>query len=244
MPKFFISATNLFGGMAYMRGKDAHHLRVLRLRPGDNVIICEGKGMDYSCRIIASSDEEAQLEIIDSHVCKSEPNVDVSVYCGLPKGSDRAEYIVQKSVESGANRIYFFNSKYTIAKITEQEKKLERWNSISEEAAKQCGRGIIPKVSWAGDYVEMLNFANKADIKLFMYEKENNRIGIKEALDQNPNGKSFSVITGPEGGFAEYEADIAKNLGFYICSMGNRIFRCETAPIVALSAIMYSTGNL
>lgn len=90
----------------------------------------------------------------------------------------------------------------------------------------------------------MLNFANKADIKLFMYEKENNRIGIKEALDQNPNGKSFSVITGPEGGFAEYEADIAKNLGFYICSMGNRIFRCETAPIVALSAIMYSTGNL
>ena len=121
MPKFFISATNLFGGMAYMRGKDAHHLRVLRLRPGDNVIICDGKGMDYSCRIIASSDEEAQLEIIDSHVCKSEPNVDVSVYCGLPKGSDRAEYIVQKSVESGANRIYFFNSKYTIAKITEQE---------------------------------------------------------------------------------------------------------------------------
>jgi 16S rRNA (uracil1498-N3)-methyltransferase len=244
MPKFFIAATNLIGGMAYMRGNDAHHLRVLRLKPGDNVIVCDGRGNDYSCRIVTSTDQEAQLEILESHICKSEPSISVSVFCGLPKGSDRTEYIIQKSVESGAAKIYFFNSRFTVAKLIDQQKKLERWNAISKEAAKQCGRGILPEVTWAGDYTEMLNFANKAETKLFMYEKGDNRIPLKEVLKSNSNSKSFSIITGPEGGFAEFESDIARKLGFFVCSMGERVLRCETAPIIAITSVMFATGNL
>jgi 16S rRNA (uracil1498-N3)-methyltransferase len=164
------------------------------------------------------------------------------VLCGLPKG-DRVDYIIQKSVEAGAHDIVFFKSARCIARPEDPYKKLERWNRISEEAAKQCGRGIIPKVSWAEDYGEVLNNAVHKDLALFMYET-GEREPLNRVLDSNPGITSVSVITGPEGGFDAYEADLARLSGLHICSMGERILRCETAPVVALTAIMYATGNL
>ena len=246
MPRFFIAGTNIAGGMAIMKGRDAEHAHVLRLRPGDDVVLCDTEGNDYKCRVVSSTKEEVEAEVIEVKPCVSEPSVKVSVLCGLPKGSDKTDYIIQKSVEAGACEICFFSSDRCVAKFDEggRAKKLERWNRISEEAAKQSGRGIIPEVRWIGDFTECLNEAHQKNLALFMYET-GERESLQGVLRETGNGlKTAAVITGPEGGFAQFEADLAKITGCRICSMGERILRCETAPIVALSAVMYETGNL
>ena len=187
--------------------------------------------------------EELQAEVIEVKPCTAEPSVKVTLLCGLPKGSDRAEYIIQKGVEAGASEICFFLSRYCVSKPESPDKKLERWNRIAEEAAKQSGRGIIPTVSWTGELADAFNVALNRDLGLFMYET-GERESLNSVLDNCRDIKTAAIITGPEGGFAEYEADLARIAGLHVCSMGERILRCETAPIVALSALMYSTGNL
>lgn len=243
MPRFFMMGTNLAGGTAYVRGRDAEHIRVLRLRPGEDVIICDGKGTDYKCRLVKSEKEEAELEVLEVTPCVTEPTVAVTVLCGLPKGGDRTEYIIQKSVEAGAEEISFFNCARCVAKPDEPGKKQERWQRIAEEAAKQTGRGKIPQVTWAGSFVGALDAAVKKDVGLFMYET-GERESLSAVLDARRDIGSAAIITGPEGGFEKYEADLARGAGLHVCSMGERILRCETAPIVALTAVMYATGNL
>lgn len=243
MPKFFIAGTNIRGGMAIMKGRDAEHARVLRLRPGDDVILCDGEGTDYKCHIVLADKDEVQAEVIEVTPCKAEPSVDVTLLCGLPKGNDKTDYIIQKGVEAGASHISFFHSRFCVVKTDEPEKKLERWNRIAEEAAKQSGRGIIPSVSWAGELTDVFNVVLRQDLGLFMYET-GERESLSSVLDSSHDIRSAAIVTGPEGGFAPFEADLARAVGMHVCSMGQRILRCETAPIVALTAVMYSTGNL
>lgn len=242
MARFFMAGTNIAGGMAIMKGRDAEHVRVLRLRPGEDMIICDGRGTDYKCRLVKADKEQVEAEVVEVVRCPAEPSVKVSVLCGLPKG-DKTDYIIQKSVEAGAEEILFFTSARCVAKPETPEKKLERWQRIAEEAAKQSGRGIIPRVSWAGDFAGALDAAVKKDLGLFMYET-GEREALNAVLEVNPGSKTAAVMTGPEGGFEPFEADLARIAGLHICSMGERILRCETAPVVALTAIMYATGNL
>lgn len=242
MPRFFMAGTNIMGGMAVIRGRDAEHVRVLRLRPGEDLVICDAKGTDYRCRLVSSGPEEAEAEVVEVVRCPAEPSVAVTVLCALPKG-DRTDYIIQKCVEAGANEIVFFSSSRCVAKPETPEKKLERWQRIAEEAAKQSGRGIIPSVSWAGEYAEALNIANSKELKLFLYET-GERERLDAVLEANRDVKSVALMTGPEGGFAQFEADLARIVGLHVCSMGERILRCETAPVVAVTAVMYATGNL
>ena len=242
MPRFFVAGTNILGGMAYMSGRDAEHVQVLRMRPGEDMILCDGQGTDYKCRLVKADKEQVEAEVIEVVRCPAEPSVKVTVLCGLPKG-DKTDYIIQKCVEAGAHEIMFFNSNRCVAKAGKIENKLERWQRIAEEAAKQSGRGIIPQVSWLGELAEAFDVAVKKDLALFMYET-----GEREALDKvlrdNAGISTAAIITGPEGGFAPFEAELAKIVGLHICSMGERILRCETAPVVALTAAMYATGNL
>ena len=242
MPRFFIAGTNIMGGMAIMRGRDAEHVHVLRMRPGEDMIICDGQGTDYKCRLVKADKEQVEAEVIEVVRCPAEPSVKVTVLCGLPKG-DKTDYIIQKCVEAGAEEIMFFRSDRCVAKLENPEKKLERWMRISEEAAKQSGRGIIPQVSWAGEFADALNVAAGKELGLFMYEA-GERESLNDVLNSNVSVKTAAVITGPEGGFAQFETDLARIVGLHICSMGERILRCETAPVVALTAAMYATGNL
>ena len=242
MARFFMAGTNINGGMAIMRGRDAEHVHVLRLRPGEDVVICDGRGTDYRCRLVRADREEVEAEVIEVVPCRAEPSVKVTVLCGLPKG-DKTEYIIQKSVEAGAEEILFFNASRCVARPELPEKKLERWQRISEEAAKQSGRGIIPRVAWCGEFADALNEAAHRDLGLFMYET-GEREKLDEVLAAHRDVATAAVVTGPEGGFAPFEADLARICGLHICSMGERILRCETAPVVALSALMFATGNL
>ena len=225
-----------------MTGRDAEHVRVLRLRPGEDMVICDGQGTDYKCRFVRADKELVEAEVIEVVKCPAEPSVKASILCGLPKG-DKTDYIIQKCVETGADEIIFFHSNRCIAKIDTPQKKLERWQRIAEEAAKQSGRGIIPQVKWAGEYADALDIAIKKDLALFMYET-GERDALNTVLESNKEIKTIAIVTGPEGGFAPFEADLARITGLKICSMGERILRCETAPVVALTAAMYATGNL
>lgn len=245
MPRFFMAGTNLAGGRAFIRGKDAEHVRVLRLRPGEDVVICDGAGTDYRCRIVSSLSDEVEAEVVEVVPCRGEPSVSVTVYAGLPKG-ERADFLIQKCVEAGAGRIVFFDCERCVAKLDGRsvDKKLERFNRISQSAAEQSGRGIIPPVEYIHDYVEMLDSALKSDACLFMYETGEDRAPLREAVEAAGDFKSVSLITGPEGGFSLAEARLAKGAGAVLCSMGERIFRCETAPVVAVTAVMYAKGEL
>ena len=242
MPRFFMAGTNILGGMAIMKGRDAEHVHVLRMRPGEDMIICDGQGTDYKCRLVKADKEQVEAEVIEVVRCPAEPSVKVTVLCGLPKG-DKTDYIILKCVEAGAYEILFFSSSRCIAKLGNEEKKLERWQRIAEEAAKQSGRGIIPQVGWAGELADAFDVAVKKDVGLFMYET-GEREAMGDVLEANKSVSTAAIVTGPEGGFAPFEAELAKIVGLHLCSMGERILRCETAPVVALTAAMYATGNL
>ncbi len=242
MPRFFIAGTNLAGGMAILRGRDAEHVRVLRLRPGEDLTICDGEGTDYKCRLVSADKDRAEAEVLEIVRCPAEPSVAVTVLCALPKG-DRTDYIIQKCVEAGAAEIGFFISGRCVARPENPTKKIERWQRIAEEAAKQSGRGVIPQIRWVCDLAGAMDLAVKKDLALFLYET-GEREALDAVLEANKEIKTAALITGPEGGFEEFEAKLAKIAGLHVCSMGGRILRCETAPVVAVTALMYATGNL
>ena len=244
MPRFFLSGgSSIAGGTAFILGEDAKHAKVLRLRVGDTLILCDGQGRDYHCSIKRMESESVECEVVEAVPCIAEPSVKVSILVGLPKG-DKAETIIQKCVESGAEEIVFFPSARCVMKLKgNEDKKLERWQRIAEEAAKQSGRGIIPKVGLLKDIAEAFNRANQTDLPLFMYET-GERESMREAVASVQSVRTAAIITGPEGGFEPFEAELAKRMGLHLCSMGPRIYRCETAPVAALSALMYATGNM
>lgn len=146
MPRFFCEDTQ--GNTALITGEDARHIaKVLRMRAGEELTLCDTQGTDHLCRIQTVSPEAVTLEILESHPSQTEPDVFVRLYQGIPKG-DKAELIIQKSVELGVGEIIFFESSRCVAKIDERsmEKKITRFQRIAYEAAKQCGRGKIPVV--------------------------------------------------------------------------------------------------
>ena len=244
MPRFFLTGgSNIAGGTAFIVGEDAAHAKVLRLRVGERLIVCDGLGKDHHCTVTKITPDQVEAEIVETVPCLGEPSIRTVVLCGLPKG-DKADAIVQKCTESGAAEIIFFHSHRCVAKPgKDMDKKVARWQRIAQEAAKQAGRGIIPSVGFLPDIAEVFNKAKTADLPLFMYET-GERKTLKEVLESYPQAASAAVITGPEGGFEPFEAELAGIMELHVCSMGPRIYRCETAPVAALSAILYATGNM
>ena len=244
MPRFFLTGgSSIAGGTAFIVGEDAAHAKVLRLQVGESVIVCDGFGRDYHCTVTKVAPGQVEAEVFETVPCKAEPSVCVSVLCGLPKG-DKADYIVQKCTEAGASEILFFLSQRCVAKMpSDREKKLNRWQRIAQEAAKQSGRGIIPSVGLLEDIAGAFNKAKSTGLGLFMYEAGEHQT-LRETLENAGEFSSAAILTGPEGGFEAYEAELAGIMGLQICSMGPRILRCETAPVAALSAVMYATGNM
>ena len=245
MARFFMAGSNIAGGTVLITGADAEHARVLRLKIGDSIVVCDGEKTDHRCTVTRITPEAVEAEVVESVPCPAEPDVRVTILAGLPKQQERSDFVVQKCTEGGASEIVFFVSQRCVAKPDAKglEKKLARWRRIAEEAAKQSGRGVIPTVSAVPDFAGALDIANKTALPLFLYET-GERVELKTALEQAGKVASAAILTGPEGGFEPFEAELARALGFRVCSMGPRIFRCETAPLAALTALMYATGNL
>ena len=226
--------------MITLVGDDAYHIaRSLRMAVGDTVTVSDGTGRTYECTLTKIRDDVCECRIISSEASGAESPVRVTLYMAYPKG-DKLEVVIQKAVELGAVRIVPFESERCIKrpKAEKLDRQMARLTKIAEEAAKQCGRDILPEVSRPLTFSEMLKSAAQGGLALFCYEGEGERT-LKSALEERVDIKEISVIVGCEGGFSEEEAEAARQAGCISVTLGKRILRCETAPSYVLSAISY-----
>lgn len=241
MPRFFVDGMQSASQFIVLTGANAAHAKVLRLRRGEHVTVCNGCGTDYHCVISDISPDQVCLVVERQCRAESEARIFASVYMGFAKG-DKVEHVIQKATELGAGEIVVYPSSRCVVKMTGEtlQKKLIRWGKIAASAAEQSGRGRIPQVLTLSSYEKMLERAAAADKAIFFYENE-----TKHTLSSVLSGtfSSVALITGPEGGFSPEEAKMAAAAGLDICTLGRRILRCETAPLCALSAVMYAAGE-
>ena len=240
MPRFFTE--NISGDTALITGPDARHIgRVLRMAVGENIVLCDLKGLDYHCRIESIQKDAVSCRILSTCPSIGEPDCQVTLYQAFPKG-DKMDFIIQKAVELGVSRVVPVLTRRCVARPDPKAMtgKLARFSRIALEAAKQSGRGRIPQVGELLDFESAVKMAASDPLSLFFYE------GGGRPLSQllSPQVKSLSLFVGSEGGFDPEEVELAVKAGLIPVTLGPRILRCETAPVCALSVIMYATGNL
>ena len=247
MYKFFVDNSKVKDEKIVIDGTDVNHIiNVLRLKKTDKILICEKETMqNFICEIEDFDKERVGCKIIEKTDFVSESNVKLDVYQGLPK-ADKMELIIQKETEIGASKIIPVQMDRCIVKLDGKDsiKKIDRWQKIAEVAAKQSKRDIIPKIENLQNINYVVNIIKDYDLFIVFYEEERN-LSLKETLKQLDKNKDYKIgiLIGPEGGIDINEINILKQNGAKIVTLGNRILRTETAPIVASSIIMYELEN-
>lgn len=243
MPKFFVDKKHINNEIIIIDGENAHHIsRSLRMAAGEKITISDMQGFDYDCILESFTDSTVTAKITEKHPSSTESPVRIHLFQALPKG-DKLDFIIQKSVECGVFEITPFESANCVVKIkTDAEsKKSDRRNKIALEAAKQCGRGIIPMVNKSISFASMLDNASKFDVALFCYEG-NGTLPLGNVLKElriNKDINDIALIIGSEGGFSAHEVELAEKYGLLKIGLGKRILRAETAAIMALSCLVY-----
>lgn len=247
MPKFFVDENQIVDDKIKIVGNDVNHIKnVLRKKEKDSLIICNTSNeKDYLVDILKIKDEEIECKIVEELLDNVESNIKVTIMQGLPK-SDKMELIIQKSVELGAYDITPIAMKRCVVKLTEKDKqkKIMRWQKISEVASKQCGRNIIPKINEVTNIKNICNLIKQYDIVLVAYENES-KTTIKEELQEIKKMYNreeiikIAVIIGPEGGIDQEEIKLLKDNGAKTITLGKRILRTETVALNVLSVIIY-----
>lgn len=242
MPKFFLPPEEIQDNFIILTGEQYNHAKVLRLKNGDAVTICDGIGTDYCCTVSDISDGQIHLAVYAKNRSAAEPAVQTSIYMAFAK-SDKFEHVIQKATELGVSELIAFPSARCVSRPDEKslKKKLERWQKIAASAAEQSGRGRIPKVRALPSYAAALEEAANAELSVLFYENETGHT-FRAAINSKPF-RTAALLTGPEGGLEAAEVAAAEDAGLQICTLGTRILRCETAPLCALSALMYATGE-
>ena len=242
MVRFFVEPADMQPDFLVLTGENAQHAKVLRLKNGEEVLVCDGQGNECRCVISDVAPGQISLVVKDRQVSETEAAVQVSVYMAFSKG-DKLEHVIQKATELGAYEIVAFPSARCVSKPDDKslKKNLERWQKIAASAAEQSGRGRIPQVITLPTYKAALERAALADKALLFYENEH-AVTLKMALEQG-SYRTVSLLTGPEGGLEVSEVEQARAAGMEVCTLGRRILRCETAPLCALSAVMYASGE-
>ena len=245
MSRFFIEETDIGPDFIDITGEDVSHIKkVLRLKCGEKLTLCDSKGNDYLVRIDRFENNYIRTAILERKKSITEPPVEVTIFQGIPK-SDKMDLIIQKCVELGISRIVPVMTERTIVKIDsgkDAENKVSRWQRISMEAAKQCNRGMVPKVDLPVTFDRALELTDGADLRIIPYEKET-AVGLKSCLVDG-NIRKIAFFIGPEGGFSEKEIEKAAGKGVRPVTLGPRILRTETAGITVLSIIMYQFGDV
>ena len=238
MPRFFIDGAA--DGRAYIAGADALHIaKALRMRPGEALTLCDGKGTDFEGVLETVTDRQVTVRITASRPSQAEPTLAVTLYQGLPKG-DKMDWIVQKAVELGVTAVVPVATRRSVARLEgKADKKQERWQRIAAEAAGQCGRGILPAVERPLSWNQALSRLSGEPALVFY---EGGGRPLRELV--TPSTRRLSVFVGPEGGFDPEEIDAIRRQGGGVATLGPRILRCETAPLAALTLLMHLSGNM
>lgn len=242
MHRFFIP--QLYAAEMVIKDVDAKHIsKVLRMQPGDKIQIVSDDGVTAIAEIVSLQADNVVVTCLEKLAESHEPSVKITLAQGLAKG-EKMDFIIQKAVEMGARSIVPVAMEHSVVRLegAKADKKVERWQKIAEAAAKQSKRDIIPQVQPVQTMQQMLA-NNDLQHKIIAYECED-RLGLKTALQSCDNLQELLLIIGPEGGISEFELELARKNGAVPVSLGKRILRAETAGVVALSAILYETGDL
>ena len=240
MPWFFTDR-EIDADKYIIEGETARHmLKSLRMKQGEELTLVTPSGIQLDCVLALASNDTAEVDIISRKTCENEPDVKITLYQALPKG-DKMDYIVQKCVELGISEIVPVISARCVSRPNEKSlrKKLLRWQNIALEAAQQSRRGIIPKIGAALSFRQAVEKSKENELNIFFYELGGE--SVAQILTDKP--KTIGFFIGSEGGFEEKEAQLAAEAGAKTATLGKRILRAETAPLAALSVIMYQTGN-
>lgn len=244
MPRFFVKENQITENQITIEGQDVKHIRnVLRMTPGQSLDVCDDKGREYACSIAEIGKDEVTVNILSCRESGNEPKIPVTILQGVPKG-EKMELIIQKNVELGISKIVPVIMERCVVKFQNQqdkEKKAARWNKIAMEAAKQCGRTVIPEVAVPETLSKVIAELPQDALLIMAYENEKT-VSLKEILQREKPREIFFII-GPEGGIADSEEECLKKSGFNSVSLGPRILRTETAGFALLSAVRYEFGD-
>ena len=258
MHRFYVNDIISSDKSVTITGSDVNHIaNVLRLSIGDSIVVSDGSSRDYTCKISSidtKSSHEVIADIVDINDSNAELPADIYLFQGVPKG-DKLDTVIQKTVELGVHEIIPVIMDRTVVKLDEKkkDKKISRYNGISEAASKQSGRGIIPEVTSYMSFKEALDYAKKNIDHIIMPYESAKGMGysrdvishiVEEAGKADQNKKiSIAVFIGPEGGFSASEVEMLKEADAYIISLGNRILRTETAGMTVMSILSFMLDN-
>ena len=233
MKRFFVDQD-----VTYLEGEEFEHAKnVLRISVGTEVILLDNSGTEYTAVVAAVEKKRMVLNVVRSEVGTREANIQTCLLFGYLKNADKNEFIVQKAVELGVQRIGVFSSEFSSAYMNEN--KLERLNKVAREATKQCLRSVAPKIEYFSDLQSALDSVSEYKNKLFACE-----FAMQSEQDLRGLQGSAAMVVGSEGGFSRAEAEMAKQKGFAHISLGKRILRAETAAVALSSVVMFSLGEL
>ncbi len=241
MYRFFVPADQITGREARIEGDDVNHIKnVLRMAPGEKVVISCGQGMDYYCIIRDVLAEHILLEIEREEPVRTELPVKLVLFQALPK-ADKMEFIIQKAIELGVYEVVPVKTRRSVVRLDEKKaaKKCLRWQAIAESAAKQSGRGIVPKVHEPVSFGEALSLVEGLEHRLIPYELFDDMEATTARLREACTGGTVGIFIGPEGGFERGEIEQAMAAGVMPISLGRRILRTETAGLAILSVLMF-----
>ena len=241
MHRFFVEPEQISEKQITVVGQDAHHIKhVLRMKIGEEVLVSDGENMEYVCSVQELLEEDVILKIHYSQLSQMELPSKIYLFQCLPKG-DKMELIIQKAVELGAYEIIPVASSRCVVKLDAKKEasKIKRWQGISESAAKQSKRMIVPEIHPVMKFSEALKYAQDMDVKLIPYENAKGMEGTREIINGIKPGQSIAFFIGPEGGLDESEVEAAEKMGVLPITLGKRILRTETAGLTVLSILMY-----
>ncbi|MBQ6991844.1 MAG: 16S rRNA (uracil(1498)-N(3))-methyltransferase [Clostridia bacterium] len=248
MPKFFVKEEQIEQEKITIIGEDVNHIKnVLRLKVDDDIEVCDtDTTKNYICGIKNINNDNIECIILKEKESEAESNIEIHIFQGLPK-ADKMELIIQKSIELGAKEIVPVEMDRCVVKLDSKSsiKKVERWQKISEVAAKQSGRDLIPKIKEVTNIKKICNLISNYDIVLLAYEGEKENFLKTELRNlKNKENLKIGIIIGPEGGITTEEVNYLKENGAKVITLGNRILRTETVALALTSIIMYELGDI
>jgi 16S rRNA (uracil1498-N3)-methyltransferase len=244
MPRFYIANPRIENGLLKIEGDEVKHIRkVLRLKTGDEILVFDGLGKEFEGTIVEEGRSSVMVKIQDMLSPKRDSPLEVTLAQSLLKG-EKMDYLIQKATELGVKEIIPFFSSRSVPLLEKSRslKRHHRWEKIAVEAAKQCGRGVVPKIESLQTYSGMLHAASADHLRLVLWERDG--IKLKDMLEGSKERRKVFFMIGPEGGFSQDEIEIAKRAGFVAVTLGGRILRAETASLCFLSILQYEWGDM
>lgn len=244
MPRFYIPNPRIENGLLKIEGDEVKHIRkVLRLKTGDEILVFDGLGKEFEGTIVEEGRSSVMVKIRDMLSPKRDSPLEVTLAQSLLKG-EKMDYLIQKATELGVKEIIPFFSSRSVPLLEKSRslKRHHRWEKIAVEAAKQCGRGVVPKIESLQTYSDMLHAASADQLRLILWERDG--IKLRDMLEGSKERRKVFFMIGPEGGFSQDEIEKAERVGFIAVTLGRRILRAETASLCFLSILQYEWGDV